>query len=133
MSLPYVSPERMAEYRSRILLFSKGAHALSCVSSHYLPETNGTCDLMQSKDHDAIFVVANRAGHTLKVCEQGLQIIANIIEIEGLKHWFDHLIEHRHIYRERLAHEEILRQEERRAAAKSVLIRKRKPNVSLDR
>jgi len=67
MSLPYVSPTLMSEYRQRIQLFARGSTTLTCIRSHYFPDHSGVCDLTASKEQEQIFVLSNRSGATLKV------------------------------------------------------------------
>ncbi len=131
MALAYVSPQRMAEYRQQILLLAKGAPALECVRSHFLPERNGQCDLTGAKEQEELFVLANRSNSTLKVSRQGLQIVANVIDIEGVDEWHENLKEQRKSYRDRLLAEAQKKEEDRKASLRTVLVRKKSPNVPL--
>lgn len=131
MSLAYVSPTDMNEYRTRIQLFAKGAPALECIRSHYIPEHTGVCDLTGAKEQDEIFVLANRAGSTIKVSARAMQIIANILDINGADQWYAHLREQRRAVRERTIEETRRQEEERKASARTVVLRKKSPNRPL--
>ena len=133
MTMPYVSPAQQAEYQQRIQLFAKGATSLECVRSHLIPERTGVCDLTGKKEQEELFVLANRSGATIKVCPQAMQILANIIELTNTDEWYNHLREqHKHL-RERLAEETAKREEERKASAKSVVVRKKSPNTIINK
>jgi hypothetical protein len=131
MTLRYVPPSLMESYRSRIQLFAKGAPALECVRSHFFPEKTGICDLTGAKEQEEIFVLQNRSGSTLKVSEFGMQLVANIVDIESADAWYEHLKEQRKIHKDRLVIEAAKRDEERKAAAKTVLVRRKNPSISL--
>ena len=131
MALPYVSPTAMSQYRQTILVFAKGADHLECIRSHYLPDRTGVCDLTAAKEQEEIFVLANRVGNTIKVSAAAMQIIANIVDIRGADEWYQRLKEQRRAYRERLAQEAQKKEEEKKASSRTVLLRKRSPNVSL--
>ena len=124
MTLPYVSPAKMAEYRQRIQLFARGSNALTCIRSHYFPERTGSCDLTGAKEQDEVFVLSNRSGATLKVSKAGMQIVANIIEIEGADEWYAHMRELKKLEREKKLAEEKAR-EAQRSAPRAVIFKKR--------
>jgi hypothetical protein len=124
MTLKYVPPTQMAEYRQAILLFAKGAKALKCVSSHFLPDRTGLCDLTKTKDHDEVFVLANRAGATLKVSKFGMQLVANVVDIEEADQWYEHLKEQRRADKDRQA-QDLERREAARNAPKAVIFKKK--------
>ncbi len=130
MSLPYIAPWLMAEYKQQVLLFAKGAPSLECVRSHYIPEKNGVCDLTGQKEQEDLFVLANRAGSTLKVSAQSMQIIANIVEIQGADQWYLSLKEQRKALRDR-AKAEAKQIAENRKNAPSIVVRRRQPSVVL--
>ncbi|MBS1983709.1 MAG: hypothetical protein JST16_06005 [Bdellovibrionales bacterium] len=131
MSLPYVSPAQMNEYRQTVLLFAKGAPSLECIRSHYMPDRTGVCDLTRAKEQEELFVLANRAGNTMKVSAAAMQIIANILDIQGADEWYQKLKDQKKAYRERLALEAQKKEEERRSSARTVLVRKKSPNTVL--
>lgn len=131
MTLPYVSPKLMDEYRQNIGTFSKGAQNLECIRSHYLPDKSGSCDLTGAKEQEDIFVLANRAGHTLKVSRPAMQIVANIIDIIGADAWYEHLKQQKKAEKERVA-QEAAEREEKKANSRIVLIKK-KPSNLLDK
>lgn len=131
MALPYVSPAQMNEYRSRMTVFAKGAGFLDCISSHYLPDRSGVCDLTGAKDQEEIFVLANRAGSTLKVSRNGMQIIANILDIRNADEWFDRLREQKKTHRERSQQEALKKEEEKKNQQRTVLLRKKSPSIPL--
>lgn len=131
MSLPYVAPAKMAEYTMRIQLFAAGASHLNCVRSHYFIERTGTCDLTGAKEQEEIFVLSNRNGATMKVSKAALQIVANIVEIQGADEWYAHLKETKKLEREKKAAEEKAR-EVQRSAPKGVVFR-RKPVELLEK
>lgn len=131
MTLAYVSPSQMAEYRQQILLFAKAAPSVECVRSHFLPERNGQCDLTGAKEQEELFVLANRSNNTLKVSRQGMQIVANVVDIDGADAWYENLKEQRKNYRDRLALDAQKKEEDRKASLRTVLVRKKSPNVPL--
>jgi hypothetical protein len=131
MTLAYVSPAQMSEYRTRVQLFAKGAPSVECIRSHFIPERTGVCDLTGAKEQEELFVLANRAGNTLKVSSRAMQIVANIVDIEGADQWYAHLRELRRTYRERLEEETRRKEEERKSAARTVVLRKKSPNRPL--
>lgn len=121
----------MTEYRRSVTLFAKSAPSIKCIRSHFFPESNGVCALMGTKNHEELFVLANRVGETIKVSKVSLQVIANILDIEDLDQWYEHLREQRRIHKERVAEDLRLREEQRKASAKTVLLRKKRPNSPL--
>jgi hypothetical protein len=123
MSLPYISPAKMTEYRQAIGLFAKGSPSVECVSSHYLPDATGVCALTGAKEQEEIFVLKNRVGSTLKVSAQAMQIVANVVDITGADHWYQHLKEQRRANRERVA-EESKRKEEAKKSSRVVLFKR---------
>lgn len=131
MTLAYVSPNQMAEYRQQILLFAKAAPSVECVRSHFLPERNGQCDLTGAKEQEELFVLANRSNSTLKVSRQGMQIVANVVDIDGADAWYENLKEQRKNYRDRLAAEAQKKEEDRKASLRTVLVRKKSPSAPL--
>lgn len=131
MSLPYVSPIQMTQYRQSLLLFAKGAPYLECIRSHYIPERTGVCDLTGRKEQEELFVLANRAGNTIKVSAPAMQIVANIIDIQGADEWYQRLKEQKKAHRERLAEEAARKELEKKAARPTVLLRKKSPDVLL--
>lgn len=128
MVTAYISPKLMEEYRQSIIKFAKGAPALTCIRSHYFPEHDARCDLTGFKECDEIFVLANRAGTTIKVSAKALQIVANVVDVENLEEWYQKLKELKRAQR----------QKEKEAAeaklqnAKKVVVR-RKTDGSLER
>ena len=122
MATAYVPPHLMEEYRQAILLFAKGAPSLKCIRSHYFPEGNATCDLTGFKECEEIFVLANRAGATIKVSQKALQIIANVLDVEGLEEWYQKLKEMKRAQRQKEKEALELRQ---KSASKVVVRRKR--------
>jgi hypothetical protein len=130
MAMPYVSPAQMNDYRQRILLFAKGSPSLECIRSHYFPDRSGQCDLTLAKEQEEIFILANRAGATIKVGTQGMQIVANVVDIVGADQWYQHLKDQRRTHRERAVMEAQKKEEERKAASRTVLLR-RKPGTTL--
>ncbi len=131
MSLPYVSPAQMNDYRQKILLFKKSAPSLECIRSHYLPDRTGVCDLTGAKEQEELFVLANRAGSTMKVSAAAMQIVANVVDITGADAWYQSLKEQKKTYKERLTQEMLKKEEERKAASRTVLLRKKTPNTLL--
>ena len=131
MALAYVSPAKMAEYRTQILLFAKGAPSLDCIRSHFIPERTGICSLTGAKELEDIFVLANRAGATLKVSRQAMQIVANVIDLTNAGQWFEHLRLEKKAYRDRQEDEAKRREEDRKAASKTVVVRRRNPTTIL--
>lgn len=129
MALAYVSPQKMDDYRQQLLLFAKGAPTLDCIRSHFLPDRSGNCDLTGQKEQDEIFVLANRAHSTLKVGSQGMQIVANVLDILNTNEWFEHLKAQKKQYRERLLGEALKKEEERKAASKTVVLRRKNPQT----
>jgi hypothetical protein len=125
MALPYVAPKKMEEFRQRIVVFAKGASALECIHAHFFPEKTGVCDLTREKEQEEIFVLANRAGTTLKICPMGMQIVANVVDIDGTDHWYQNMKEQKRLYKERLLEEATKREEERKALSRTVLVRKK--------
>jgi hypothetical protein len=124
MSLPYVSPTLMAEYRQRLTLFAQGFGTLTCIRSHYFPDRTGVCDLTGAKEQEEIFVLSNRKGVTLKVSRSAMQIVANVVEIQDADEWFQRLKEQKKADREKKVLEEKALQE-RRSAPKGMLFKKR--------
>lgn len=118
----------MSEYRTKLELFARGAQALKCVSSHYLPDRSGRCDLTSLKDQEEIFVLANRSNNTLKVGPKGMQIVANVLDIQGADHWYEHLKEQRKAEKERLAKDQARRAAE--STQSKVVILKKSPKIS---
>ena len=133
MSLPYLSPGQKEQFQRVVQLFVRGASSVKCVRSHFLPEKDGVCDLFGSKGHDEIFVIVNRLGTTLKVSKTGLEVVANFVDVEDTQQWFEHLSEQRRLYRERQEEESQRKEELRKASAKNVVIRKKSPNVVLNK
>jgi hypothetical protein len=131
MALPYISPKQMENYRQSLAVFAKGASSLDCVRSHYYPDRSGSCDLTGAKEQEEIFVLANRAGHTLKVSRSSMQIVANIIDIAGADDWYEHLKEQKKAEKERLELE-AQKREEQKSASRVVLIKK-KPTQLLEK
>ncbi len=128
MVTAYVSPQVMEEYRQSILLFVKGAPSLKCIRSHYFPERDAKCDLTGFKECEEIFVLANRAGSTIKVSAKALQIIANVIDVEDLEEWYQKLKEMKRSHRQK----EKEAVEARQNSATKVVVR-RKRDGALDR
>jgi hypothetical protein len=131
MSLPYVSPTLMADYRQRIQLFARGSNSLTCIRSHFFPDAVGVCDLTSAKEQEEIFVLSNRSGATLKVSKAAMQIIANIVEIEGADAWYSHLKELKKLDREKKLAEEKQRDAQRNAP--KAVVFKRRPSELLDK
>lgn len=131
MAMPYISPALNAQYRQDILLFAKGAPLLECISAHYLPDRTGVCDLTGAKEQEELFVLANRSGATRKFSRTALQIIANVLDIEGVDEWHERLKEQKKTYRDRMATEAARREEERKASSRTVLVRKKSPSILL--
>jgi hypothetical protein len=131
MVMPYISPAQMEAYRHSLKLFAKGAATLECIRSHFYSDKTGTCDLTEAKEQEEIFVLANRLGHTLKVSRNGMQIVANVLDIEGADQWYEHLKEQRKAEKERLA-QDAARREEQKTASKVVLFKK-KPTDLLEK
>ncbi len=129
MTAYYVSPNNMAEYRQTLALFAKGAPSLECIRSHYYADRSGVCDLTGAKEQEEIFVLANRAGSTMKFGRQAMQVVANVLDITGADQWYEHLKEQKKAQKERVAHEASKREEERRQALRTTVLRKRSPNV----
>jgi hypothetical protein len=125
MALPYISPSKMEEYRRRIQLFAKNAPSVDCIRSHYHPDRSGVCDLTGAKDQEEIFVLANRADQTMKVCVTGMQIVANILDINGADQWYESLREQRKQHRERLQEDAKRREEEIKSSSRTVLVRRK--------
>jgi hypothetical protein len=131
MTLPYVSPQQMAQYRVQLERFAGPAAAenslpqVQCIRSHYLPDRSGVCDLTGAKEVEELFVLSNRSARTLKVSRRALHIVANVVDIKDLDTWTEHLKELKRTERERQATEEA-RREQARNASKVVVI-KRKP------
>jgi len=115
----------MEAYKKKILLFAKGAPTLEVARSHDFPERNGVCDLTGSREVEEIFVLANRAGQTLKVSRTALQIVANVVEITGIHEGLEHLRLERKAHRERVKAEEKKREEGRQASARQVVVRRK--------
>jgi len=132
MTLAYVSPQQMNEYRTRLQLFAKGAPTLECIRSHFIPERTGVCDLTGAKEQEELFVLANRAGNTLKVSTRSMQIVANILDIQGADQWYTSLREQRKTYRGRQEEEALRKEEERKNSARTVVLRKKTPNRPLN-
>jgi hypothetical protein len=128
MVTAYVAPAVMEEYRQSILLFAKGSPSLKCIRSHYFPERNAKCDLTGFKECDEIFVLANRAGATIKVSPKALQIIANFVDVEDLEEWYQKLKEMKRAHRQK--EKEAL--EARQQNATKVVVR-RKRDGALER
>jgi hypothetical protein len=128
MVTSYVSPQVMEEYRQSIILFAKGAPALKCIRTHYFPEREAKCDLTGFKECEEIFVLANRAGSTIKVSAKALQIIANVIDVEDLEEWYQKLKEMKRSHRQK--EKEAL--ETRQNSATKVVVR-RKRDGALER
>jgi hypothetical protein len=124
MSLPYVSPAKMSEYRQRITLFTRGADSLECIRSHYFPERTGVCDLTSAPEQEEIYVLANRMGATLKVSKGALQIVANIVEIKNLDEWYEKLKIQKKSDKEKKLQSEKLK-ESQRAAPKAMVFKRR--------
>lgn len=101
MVTAYVSPKVMEEYRQAVIRFAKGAPSLTCIRSHYFPERDGRCDLTGFKECEEIFVLANRAGITIKVSAKALQIVANVVDVENLEEWYQKLKEMKRAYRQK--------------------------------
>jgi hypothetical protein len=129
MALAYISPTVMEGYKKKILLFTKSAPALEVVHSHYFHERNGVCDLTASKEAEEIFVLANRAGQTMKVSRSALQIVANVVEINGIEAGIEHLRLERKAHRERVKEEQSKR--EQQATARQVVVRRKSPSTTL--
>lgn len=128
MVLPYISPAKMEQYRHALQLFSKGASSLECIRSHFYPDKTGTCDLTGAKEQEEVFVLANRLGHTLKVSRSAMQIVANVVDIQGADQWYEHLKEQKRAEKERLA-QEAAKREEQKAASKVVLFKKKRTDL----
>ena len=128
MALPYVSPARMAEYRQSIIRFAKGADSVECIRSHYIPDRSGVCDLTGAKEQEELFILANRAGDTLKVSQAAMQIIANVVDIKHADEWYQRLKDQRRAHRERVQQE--AQKKEQKPAAKTVVLRKKSPTPS---
>lgn len=131
MAMAYVSPALMSDYRQKILLFAKASPSLECIRSHYFPERSGQCDLTGAKEQEEIYILANRAGTTLKVGAQGMQIVANVVDIASADQWYQHMKEQRKAYRERLAQEAQKKEEERKSSSRTVLLRRKAPTTVL--
>lgn len=131
MAMAYVPPVLMSEYRQSILLFAKGSPNLECIRSHYFPERSGRCDLTGAKEQEEIYILANRAGTTIKIGAQGMQIVANVVDIVGADQWYQHMKEQRKAYRERLAQEAQKKEEERQSSSRTVLLRRKAPTTVL--
>jgi len=125
MATFYVSPNKMAEYRQTLALFAKAAPSLHCIRSHYYPDRSGVCDLMGTKEQEEVFVLVNRGGDTIKVGRQGMQVVANVVDITGADQWYDHLKEQKRTHRERVAVDVAKREEERKQALRTVVLRRR--------
>lgn len=124
MTLRYVSPSIMEEYRQRLLVFAKGAPSLTCVRSHFLPDHSGVCDLTGAKEQAEVFVLANRAGSTIKVSRAALDIVANVLDIDNTNEWFDKLREQKRTHKQKIEEQKSLLEEKKRAS-RVVLRRKR--------
>ena len=125
MALQYVSPSQKAAYEQSLRLFSKGASFLTCVSSHLFAERNGVCDLTGAKEQEEIFVLANRAGQTLKVGSRAMQIVANVLDIKDSETWYEHLKAQKKLQKEKHLSEQ--KKKEETQGQRTVVLRKKKP------
>jgi hypothetical protein len=124
MTLPYISPKLMETYRQTLILFAKGSSSLECIRSHYYSDRSGSCDLTGAKEQEEIFVLSNRANHTMKVSRSAMQIVANVLDIIGADAWYDHLKTQKKAEKERLE-AEAQKREEQKSQSRVVLIKKK--------
>lgn len=124
MSLRYVSPQLMESYQQKVRLFSKGAPSLKCIRSHFFPDRSGVCDLTGAKEQEEIYVLSNRAGETIKVSRSSLDILANLIEVEGVDEWYQKLKAQIKAFHEKQLEEARRLDEERKKSSRVVLRRK---------
>jgi hypothetical protein len=127
MSLRYVPPHLMDAYKQRIVLFAKGAPSLKCIRSHFFADKSGVCDLTGAREQEEVYVLANRAGETLKVSRSSLDIVANVIDVENVDEWYQKLKAQIRAYREKQVEEARRIEEERRKSTRVVLRRKNIP------
>ncbi|NCN27646.1 hypothetical protein GW915_08740 [bacterium] len=106
----------MKDYSKRLLVFAKGADFLECVGAHFLPEHSGVCDLSGDKEQNEIFVLANRAGATMKVSKDSLDIVANVLDIQNTNQWFGRLKEQKKAHKAKLEEQKQLLDEKKRAS-----------------
>jgi hypothetical protein len=123
MSLPYISPQKMADYRQAVTLFAKGATSVECIRSHYFPDRTGVCDLTGAKEQEEIFVLRNRVGGTMKVSTPAMQIVANVVDIVGADQWYQHLKDMRRADKDRKA-EDAKKREEQKSSSRVVLFKR---------
>ncbi|MBP7844281.1 MAG: hypothetical protein KA116_05655 [Proteobacteria bacterium] len=124
MSLRYVSPQLMESYQQKVRLFSKGAPSLKCIRSHFFPDRSGVCDLTGAKEQEEIYVLSNRAGETIKVSRASLDILANLIDVEGVDEWYQKLKAQIKAFHEKQLEEARRLDEERKKSSRVVLRRK---------
>lgn len=120
----YVSPQLMESYQQKVRLFSKGAPSLKCIRSHFFPDRSGVCDLTGAKEQEEIYVLSNRAGETIKVSRASLDILANLIDVEGVDEWYQKLKAQIKAFHEKQLEEARRLDEERKKSSRVVLRRK---------
>ena len=120
----YVSPQLMESYQQKVRLFSKGAPSLKCIRSHFFPDRSGVCDLTGAKEQEEIYVLSNRAGETIKVSRASLDILANLIDVEGVDEWYQKLKAQIKAFHEKQLEEARRMDEERKKSSRVVLRRK---------
>lgn len=122
--LAYVSPTQMNAFRKVLESFAGPSLELRCVRAHFFSDESGSCDLLQTKGHEEIYVLANRSGKTFKVCKKGLQIAVNVLTtIHDLEECTASLKEQRRSEKKR-QEEEILKKEQLRSKPAVVLFKK---------